>query len=98
MNRDELYLQSEQCLRELLRTHLPPQTAIHLFGSRARGQHRWNSDIDLWVDANIDIVTKSRLEDAIEESIIPYKVDIVTTQQLRGEFGEQVRKEAIPWT
>lgn len=97
MNRQELANQSEQYLRDLLRSHLPQQTAVHLFGSRARGQNRWNFDFDLWIDADLDIVTKSKLEEAIEESIIPFKVDIVTTRQLNGEFGKLVRKDAIRW-
>lgn len=97
MNRQELARQSEQCLRQLLQAHLPLQTPVHLFGSRARGQHRWNSDFDLWIDADLDIVTQSKLEEAIEESIILFKVDIVTTRQLHGEFGDWVRKDAIRW-
>jgi len=97
MNRHALTIQSEQCLRQLLQEYLPPQTHVHLFGSRARKKNRWNSDYDIWIDAELDIMLKSKLEDAIEESIIPFKVDIVTTRQLKGEFGERVRKDAIRW-
>lgn len=97
MNQHELTIQSEQCLRQLLQEHLPPRTAVYLFGSRARQQHRWNSDHDLWIEADIDLMTKSQIEDAIEESIIPFKVDIVTTRQLKGVFGDLVRKDAIRW-
>ena len=97
MNRHELTIKSEQCLRQLLHDFLPPQTPMHLFGSRARKQNRWNSDFDLWIDTDIDLMIRSKLEDAIEESIIPFKVDIVTTRQLKGEFGDLVRKDAIRW-
>jgi len=97
MNRLELAMHSERCLKDLLRAYLPPQTSVHLFGSRARRQNRWNSDFDIWIDADLDILAKSKLEEAIEESIIPFKVDIVTTRQLRDEFGSLVRKDAIRW-
>jgi predicted nucleotidyltransferase len=97
MNRHELAIQSEQCLRELLCRYLPPQTPVHIFGSRAREQHRWNSDYDLWIDADIDLMTWSKLENAIEESIIPFKVDIVTTRQLKGKFGDLVKQDSIRW-
>jgi predicted nucleotidyltransferase len=80
-----------------LQQHLQGNPRVFLFGSRARETARWNSDFDLWVDADIpDAALISIIED-IDESFVPFKVDIVTTAKLRGRFGEKVRAEAKPW-
>ncbi len=97
MNREQLTARSGSYLRELLQATLPPHTPVFLFGSRARGDARWNSDFDIWIDADIDSSTLSRLGDLVEESFVPFQVDFVTTSQLTGHFGEEVRKEAKRW-
>lgn len=97
MNREQLIARSGTYVRELLQATLPPRTPVFLFGSRARGDERWNSDFDIWIDADIDSSTLSRLEDVLEESFVPFHVDIVTTRQLTGHFGAEVRKEAKKW-
>lgn len=97
MNRQQLIEQSETYLRDLFRRTLPDQTRGYLFGSRARGDARWNSDIDIWIDAEIEPTLLSHIEEMIEESFVPFHVDIVATPQLTGKFGELVRKEARPW-
>ena len=97
MNREQLTSRSEIYLRELMLANLPPRTPVFLFGSRARGDGRWNSDFDIWIDADVDSSTLSRLAEALEESFVPFHVDFVTTRQLTGHFGAAVRKEAKQW-
>jgi len=97
MNRQQLLEHAEAHLRELLKESLPPNTPVYLFGSRARGDGSWNSDFDLWVDADIDATQLSRLSDLLEESFIPFHVDFVATRQLTDQFGAAVRKEAKRW-
>ncbi len=97
MNRQQLIDRSESYLRELLRNNLPPHTPVYIFGSRARGDARWNSDFDLWIDADIDPSALARLGDMLEESFVPFHVDFVTTRQLADRFGAVVRKEARQW-
>ena len=97
MTQSELLKASEEYIRGTLQKYLSGQPSVFLFGSRARQTERWNSDFDLWIDADIpDAVLVSVTED-IEESFVPFKVDIVTTPKLRGRFGEIVRAEAKPW-
>ncbi len=95
MNREELATTSERIAREQFAEKLPRQTAVRLFGSRACGGGRWNSDFDLWIDGERDVRTLSAVTDAIEESIVPFRVDMVTMSQLNGNFGEQVRRNAV---
>jgi predicted nucleotidyltransferase len=97
MTRQQLLERSIAQLRETLRSKLPPHTPVYLFGSRAREDHRWNSDFDFWIDADLAPSTLAELDEQIEESFIPFHVDLVTTAQLAGRFGEIVRNEAKRW-
>jgi len=97
MTRQEFIKQSQAYIHRILKEHIPPQARIYLYGSRARRDHRWNSDFDFWIDADVSTVMRSQLTEQLEESFVPFKVDIVTTPQLKGHFGERVKREAIPW-
>jgi predicted nucleotidyltransferase len=97
MTRADLLASSEEIIRSILRRMLPADVPVYLFGSRSRGDRRWNSDFDLWVDANVPREHILAIEEQLEDSIVPFGVDIVTTRQLKGEFGQRVRQEAIQW-
>jgi predicted nucleotidyltransferase len=74
-------------LRSLIRENLPPRTPVYLFGSRARGDARWNSDFDLWIDADIDPSVLVTIDELLEESFVPFHVDLVTTRQLNNTLN-----------
>lgn len=97
MNRSDLLRISEESIRAILAKRLPANTHAYLFGSRARGDGRWNSDFDLWVDASLTNETIIEIEADLEDSVVPFAVDIVTTAQLKGEFGQRVTQEARQW-
>ena len=97
MTRQDLLFASIDTLKSLLSERLPQGTPVYLFGSRARGEARWNSDFDLWIDTDLMPNVRLALLESIDESLIPFKVDIVSTAQLKESFGEQVRKEAQRW-
>lgn len=97
MNRQDLAKLSEEYIKQLLKKHLPESSRVYLFGSRARQDGRWNSDYDLWIDAPISRYLIMEINDALEESFVPFEVDLVTTDQLKGRFGEQVKKDAVRW-
>lgn len=97
MNQSDLREASEAFIRNELRKHLPQGARVYLFGSRARQTARWNSDYDLLVDADVPDRVITEILEEIDESFVPFKVDIVTTAKLRGRFGECVRAEAKPW-
>lgn len=98
MNRSELKAASEAFICKTLRRHLQANVAVYLFGSRARNTARWNSDYDLWVDADLPDAIITEIQDELDESFVPFRVDIVTTPKLRGKFGEIVKSEARQWT
>ncbi len=97
MTRQELIDRSEAYIRQTLREHIPSQARIYLYGSRAHGNNRWNSDYDLWIDGEISDRILGELSEELEESFVPFRVEIVTTRQLTGHFGERVKQEARPW-
>lgn len=97
MTRQELINRSETYIRQTLKAHLPPEVRVFLYGSRARRDHRWNSDYDLWVDGDLSAATLSQLAEELDESFVPFTVDIVTTPQLKGHFAERVKQEATLW-
>jgi uncharacterized protein len=97
MDRHQLTALSEAYIRSLLKNRLPQGTPVYLYGSRARRDQRWNSDYDLWVAARLPPELINELEEVIDESFVPFKVDIVTNANMRGRFGDQVRKDAIRW-
>ena len=97
MTRQELINRSEAYIRQRLKEHIPSQASVYLYGSRSRRDHRWNSDYDLWIDADISRRAIAEMTDQIDESFVPFRVDFVTSPQLNGRFAECVKQEAIPW-
>ncbi len=97
MTRQELINRSEAYIRLLLKEHIPAQARVYLYGSRSRRDNRWNSDYDLWIDADISRKAIAEMTDQFDESFVPFKVDIVATPQLNGRFAEHVKQEAVPW-
>ena len=97
MNQAELKAASEVFIRQTLRKYLQADMAVYLFGSRARNTARWNSDYDLRIDADLPNAILAGIQDELEESFVPFKVDIVTTPRLRGHFGQIVKLEARQW-
>lgn len=97
MTRSDLAAASETFIRDALRRRLPSDARVYLFGSRARRTARWNSDYDLWIDADVPDRVVADILDELDESFVPFKVDIVTTPRLHGRFGGIVKAEAVPW-
>lgn len=69
-------------LRASLR-HYPEVRQVLLFGSRAMGAHRPNSDIDLCLDApDMSFPTYLQLASLLDEQLLPYSLDLVLKHQI----------------
>lgn len=69
-------------LRVSLR-HYPEVSQVLLFGSRAMGTHRPNSDIDLCLDApDMSFPTYLQLAEHLDEQLLPYSLDLVLKHQI----------------
>jgi len=75
------------------------KVSIILFGSRAKGNFYYNSDIDIGIlpengyDRRKMTVTREKLE----ELNIPYKVDVVDLSEVSESFKENVLKYGEIW-
>jgi len=73
---------------------------VWLFGSRAAGRARENSDIDVAVLplAPLDAGILPAIRDALEESHVPWRVDIVDLRSASPELRSSVENDGILWT
>ena len=85
-------------LREFLREFFRgKRVEIYLFGSRARGEARSGSDVDLAILSEEPLSRElALLRYILEESSLPYKVDLVELR-LAPYLREKVLKEGIRW-
>ncbi len=62
--------------------HHAEVTEARIFGSRANGQFRPNSDIDLALCGNIPLLKLASIAGELEELPLPYKFDVETYSTL----------------
>ena len=76
------------------------EVAVYLFGSWARGEATPCSDIDLAVESRTPLPSGllARLRERLEESHVPYQVDVVDLRKADGAFRRRVLAEGIPWS
>jgi predicted nucleotidyltransferase len=73
--------------------------AVWLFGSCARGDVRQHSDIDIAILPRDELPLGffGELQADIEDSKIPYDVDLVDLTHADSALVDAVRREGIPW-
>lgn len=71
-----------------------------LFGSRARGDARAASDIDLAISAAGPIPAHllAAARESLEESVVPFRVDLLDYATLSPEMRRAIDREAVAWT
>lgn len=77
-----------------------PDAKIILYGSRARGDARENSDIDIAIDAGKK-VSRHDINEArsmFEESNIIFKIDIIDYHAVSEILQKQIDKDGILWS
>lgn len=77
-----------------------PEAKIYLYGSRARGDFKDVSDIDLAIDNGIG---KPRLKLGEARSLLyglraPYKIDLVDLNYVPEKMHQIILKEGILWS
>lgn len=72
--------------------------SVYLFGSWARQQQRQSSDIDIGIWGNRPLGSiYHRIMNGIEESAVPYPVDIVDLSTANPDFRKEALKGARIW-
>lgn len=49
---------------------------VFLHGSRIKGNYKPGSDIDLTIDGNLTFSEQMRLENELDDLLLPYKIDL----------------------
>jgi len=70
---------------------------VVLFGSRARGDYFETSDMDIGIllEGETNKNKVALLREKIDNSNIPYKVDVVDLSQASSEFTDKALKEGL---
>lgn len=66
-------------------TDYPQISKVILYGSRAKGNFRTNSDIDMTVVGSLDWRTFTSLENDLDDLMLPYKIDLSLYQHLENK-------------
>ncbi|GHU16135.1 hypothetical protein FACS189441_8240 [Betaproteobacteria bacterium] len=93
----EVALTSEQCaiLQGLLGDYLPG-SAAWIYGSRVNGHATARSDLDMVVFASADQRRQiSDLREALEESNLPFRVDLFSWDEAPESFKANIEKESV---
>ena len=97
MNYEAKYL---EIIKQILFKHVDQRSCrVFLFGSRASGTHERHSDVDIGIEgqSEIDSINLTRIKSEIEDSIVPYRVDVVDFYAADQAFKDIALKDIIPW-
>ncbi|EFK11265.1 toxin-antitoxin system, toxin component family protein [delta proteobacterium NaphS2] len=88
-------------IREVIFEHLNGyQYELYLFGSQSRGKAGRTSDIDIAILPKTPLPAGllSKIREELDESRIPYPVDLVDLSKSTPAFLEQVKAEGRLWS
>lgn len=87
-------------LKSILHEQLADEAArVYLFGSWAREEEKQSSDIDIAIETQY-VIPRYKwhlLIEKIEESTIPYRVDVLDLDNANDALVCQVKEEGILW-
>lgn len=87
-----------QLIKETVRRYLPETGyEIFVYGSRAGGNAQKWSDVDIGIrgDKEVPVRSLALIAEELENSKIPYKVDVVDFSKASAEFKDLALKEVI---
>ena len=83
-------------IRQLLQDNCPNIDWVGLFGSRATGNYKETSDIDLVIYGDVSTQECDRLYTVFLESLIPYKVDITSYNHIAPPLKKHIDTTVQP--
>lgn len=84
-------------VRKIIEKHGLSQVT-YVFGSRARGDHKKYSDLDLLLKQENSLETSAlvALKNDFESSDLPFTVDIVEWSKIAEDFKKNIQPDLIP--
>ena len=80
-------------LREIIKKY---HYDFFIFGSRARGDYRNNSDIDIAVMGNVTEKDQIQIRNEFDALILPYMIDILFVSNLKNvELIKNIEREGV---
>ncbi len=93
---DEKYIDK---IKKIIKDHISDSDLkIYLFGSRARGNAKKYSDVDIALklkDKKIESKAMSMIAYDLEMSTIPYKVDVIDLNEISAEFMKCIKNDLV---
>lgn len=85
-----------KAVKETVSKYLPKGYQVFVFGSRAKGQARRWSDVDVGIlgGERVPLSALGLINEELENSDIPFKVDVVDFSRVSKGFREEALKEA----
>lgn len=89
-------------VKRIVFNHLSGKSAkTYLFGSWARSEEKRSSDIDVAIEFDTNDESNHRIllniRHALEESTIPYRIDVVHLNEADAYMVDKVKEEGILW-
>jgi len=69
---------------------------FYAYGSRVKGKAKKYSDLDLCYREEIPWNVLSHIQEDLEESDLPFKVDLVFWELMGSEFQELIKDDLVP--
>ncbi|NVK42615.1 MAG: nucleotidyltransferase domain-containing protein [Oceanospirillaceae bacterium] len=84
---------------ELLSGALGPGVDVFVFGSRARGNARKSSDLDILLCAAgpIDFSQLAEASEQLAESDLPFSVDLLDQARISESFKRRIASDLVNW-
>ena len=83
---------------EICSKHIQKPYELYLFGSRARNDDAYYSDIDLAIQTNDQEKKDYKLaliREDFEESIIPYQIDFMDLDKVSNDMKSSILKDGV---
>lgn len=68
---------------------------FYVYGSRSRGDQKKLSDLDLATCEEIPWQDLLKIEEAFEESDLPYTVDLINLNKISSHFFDLIKKDLV---
>jgi predicted nucleotidyltransferase len=96
MNTPGLTERESSMLVQVFRAH-PEIAGVKLFGSRAKGTHSPQSDIDLALLGKLNSLNAEEIASELDELPLPYRFDVVVFDLIKHQpLREHIERVGIP--